>query len=143
MSADPSPEVVAFITIEEGDDLIVSFAIVDKEPGEIVSLILLRTPKYEFILPTEERGVSVSHESFPEEEERDRLHRIRVAPPVVTIETTSTRYELDVSKVDRREIRSAQRVLERMNFDERFVLELAKWGFMRQGFQASGCCLSG
>ena len=104
MSADPSPEVVAFITIEEGDDLIVSFAIADEEPGEIVSLTLLRTPKCEFILPTDERGVSVSHESFPEEEERDRLHRIRVAPPVVTIETTSTRYELDVSKVDRREL---------------------------------------
>jgi hypothetical protein len=113
MSADPSPEVVAFITIEEGDDLIVSFAIADKEPGEIVSLTLLRTPKYEFILPTEERGVSVSHESFPEEGERDRLHRIRVAPPVVTIETTSMRYELDVSKVDRRELRSAQRVFKR------------------------------
>jgi len=125
MSAGPSPEVVAFITIEEGDDLIVSFAIADEEPGEIVSLTLLRTPKYEFILPTDERGVSVSHESFPEAEERDRLHRIiRVAPPVVTIETTSTRYELDVSKVDRRELRSAQRVLERMNFDESFVLEL-------------------
>jgi hypothetical protein len=123
--ADPTPEVVAFITIEEGDDLIVSFAIADEEPGEIVSLTLLRTPKYEFILPTEETGVSVSHESFPEEEERDRLHRIRVAPPVVTIETTSTRYELDVSKVDRGELRSAQRVLERMNFDESFVLELA------------------
>jgi len=125
MNADPTPEVVAFITIEEGDDLIVSFAISDEEPGEIVSLTLLRTPKYEFILPTDERGVSVSHESFPEEDERDRLHRIRVAPPVVTIETTSTRYELDVSKVDRRELRSAQRVLERMNFDERFVLEIA------------------
>src|SRR6266851_2894448 len=124
MKAEAEPEAVVFITAEEGDDLIVSFAIAD-EPGEIVSLILLRTPKYEFILPAEERGVSVSHESFPEEEERDRLHRIRVAPPVVTIETTSTRYELDVSKVDRRELRSAQRVLKRMNFDESFVLELA------------------
>ena len=34
MNADPTPEVVAFITIEEGDDLIVSFAIAE-EPGEI------------------------------------------------------------------------------------------------------------
>ncbi len=125
MNADPTPEVVAFITIEEGDDLIVSFAIADEEPGEIVSLTLLRTPKYEFILPTDERGVIVSHESFPDEEDGDRLQRIRVAPPVVTIETTRTRYELDVSRVDRDELRSAQRVFERMNFDERFVLELA------------------
>ena len=66
MNADPTPEVVAFITIEEGDDLIVSFAIADEEPGEIVSLTLLRTPTYEFILPTDERGVSVWRASlFP------------------------------------------------------------------------------
>ena len=64
MNADPTPEVVAFITIEEGDDLIVSFAIADEEPGEIVSLTLFRTPKYEFILPTDERGVSVSQRVF-------------------------------------------------------------------------------
>jgi hypothetical protein len=125
MNANPTPEVVAFITIEEGDDLIVSFAIAAQEPGEIVSLTLLRTPKYEFMLPTDERGVSVSHESFPAEEEKDGLQRIKLASLVVTIETISTRYELDVSKVDRHEIRSAQRVLERMNFDGRFVLELA------------------
>jgi hypothetical protein len=86
---------------------------------------LLRAPKHEFILPTDERGVSRSHESFPEEDERGRLHRIRVTPPVVTIETTSTRYELDVSKADRRELRSTRRVWERMNFDERFALGLA------------------
>jgi len=138
MNADPTPAVVAFVTIEEGDDLIASLAIAAQEPGEIVSPTSLRTPKYEFILPTDERGVSVSHESFPEEEERDRLHRIRVAPPVVTIETTSTRYELDVPKVDRRELRSAQRVLERMNFDERSFWSSPKAGFQRRrGFQAS------
>jgi hypothetical protein len=123
MKAGEEPESVAFITIQEGDDLIVSFAIADEEPGEIVSLILLRTPKYEFILPADERGVSVSHESFPEDEDRDRLRRIRVATPIVTIETTHTQYELDVSKVDPRELGAAQRILKQMNFDQCFVLE--------------------
>ena len=54
-------EIVAFITTELGDDLIVSFAI--EEPGdaaEIRSLTLLRATKYECLLPPEERGVSVS-----------------------------------------------------------------------------------
>ncbi len=124
MNADSTPEVVEFITIEKGVDLVVSFAIAAKEPGEVVSLTLLRTPKFEFALPTEELGVSVSHESFPVEKGRERLQRIRVAPPVVSIATTHRRYVLDVSKVDRRELRSAQRVLERMNFDNRFVLRL-------------------
>ena len=122
MGANSTPEVVDFITTEGGDDLIVSFAIPCDGPDLVVSLTLVRTPKFEFALPTEEQGVSVSHESFPVEEGRERLQRIRVAPPVVSIATTHRRYVLDVSKVDRRELISAQRVLERMNFDNRFVL---------------------
>jgi len=125
LNADSPPEVVEFITIEKGDDLVVSFAITAKEPGEVVSLTLVRTPKFEFALPTEERGVVVSHESFPQDDDRDLLQRIKVAPPIVSIATARKRYELDVSKVDPRELRSAQRVLERMNFDDRFVLRLA------------------
>ncbi len=125
MRAKEERGVVSFVTAEEGDDLIVSFAIADEEPGEIVSLILLRTPKYEVILPAEERGVSVSHESFPDDDDdRDRLRRIRLSKSVVTVETTRTQYELDVSKVDGRELRAARRVLKQMNFDACFVLDL-------------------
>jgi hypothetical protein len=124
MNAESTPEIVEFITIEKGADLIVSFALAAKEPGEVVSLTLLRTPKFEFALPDEERGVTVSHESFPDEEGRERLQRIRVAPPIVSIATTRARYKLDVSKVDPGELLTAQAVLERMNFDNRFVLKL-------------------
>jgi hypothetical protein len=124
VKADEELDVVTFITVQEGDDLIVSFAIAAEEPGEIVSLILLRTPKYESILPADERGVSVSHESFPEDDDRDRLRRITVAGPVVTIETIRTQYSLDVSKVDRHELRAARRILKQMNFDQCFALEL-------------------
>ncbi len=124
MNAESAAEIVEFITIEEGVDLIVSFALAAKEPGEVVSLTLLRTPKFEFALPTEERGVTVSHESFPLEEGRERLQRIRVAPPSVSIATTRARYKLDVSKVDPGELLAAQAVLERMNFDNCFVLRL-------------------
>jgi hypothetical protein len=62
MTARRQCEAVSFITTEDSDDLIVSFALEDDEPGEVVSLILLRTPKYESLLPENERGVSVSHE---------------------------------------------------------------------------------
>ena len=126
MDANPVPEVVSFITTEVGVDLIVSFAIPCEGPSLVVSLTLLRTPKYEFALPHEEQGVHVSHESRPEEDHRNILRRIRVAPPHVTIETTlGRRYELDVSKVAGRELQSARRVLEKMNFDGCFVLEFA------------------
>jgi hypothetical protein len=124
MTANSAPETVAFITAEADVDLIVSFAIPGKQPGGVISLTLLRTPKYDVFLPPEEWGVSVSHESFPEEKVSELLQRIRLAPPVVTIETTRRRYELDVSKVDLRELQSAQHVLKRMNFDGCFVLEL-------------------
>ena len=111
MNADEQLDVVSFITVEEGDDLIVSFAIADEEPDEIVSLILLRTPKYEGILPADERGVSVSHESFPDDDDEDRLRRVSVAGSVVRIETTGARYDLDVSRVDPHELRAARRIL--------------------------------
>ena len=125
MKADEELDMVSFVTLQDGDDLIVSFAIADEEPGEIISLILLRTPKYEALLPADERGVSVSHESFPEEDDRERLRRLRMTGSVVTIETTRTQYDLDVSDVERRELVEAQRILKKMNFDQSFILELA------------------
>ena len=113
MSADSAREVVDFITTEDGVDLIVSFAIGTGVPGDVVSLTLLRTPKFEFALPEDERGVSVSHESFPQREGLEHLQRIKVAPPVVSIATTHSLYELDVSKVDSTELGAAQQILER------------------------------
>ena len=63
-------DTVAFITTESGDDLILSFSLQDLEdPSEIESLILLRTPKYEFIVEKDEHGVSVSFERYPDEED--------------------------------------------------------------------------
>ena len=125
MKADEELEVVSFLTLQDGDDLIVSFAIADEDPGEIVSLIRLRTPKYEPLSGAYERGVSVSHESFPEDDERDRLRRLTITGSVITIETMRTQYNLDVSDVNRRELLEAQRILKKMNCDQCFVLELA------------------
>ena len=68
-------EQVEFITTESGDDLIVSFAIGRTDPGEIRSLTLMRTPKYEFALDDSERGVSVSDEDR-DEDDSDLLEEI-------------------------------------------------------------------
>jgi hypothetical protein len=58
-------ELVSFISIEdEPPDLILSFAIWQPELEDIRSLILLRTPEYEFILDETERGVKVSDEAL-------------------------------------------------------------------------------
>ena len=115
-------ENVLFMNNEEGDDLIVSFAIECSEPGDVKSLILLRTPEFEFMLDEDERGVSVSHDDEPEVE-NNLLRRIRVASPMVVIESTHNRYELDVSRVNQEELAEASAILHKMNFDKSFTFE--------------------
>lgn len=63
-------ETVAFISTENGDDLIVSFAVIEPaDPTEIDSLTLQRTPKYEHLLEDRERGVRVSFERYLEDDD--------------------------------------------------------------------------
>jgi hypothetical protein len=117
---------VVFITTEKRDaDLIVSFVIEGEAPGGVKSLILMRSPKYEFVFDDHERGVNVSHEDFPERDD-ELLRRIEIASDVVTIESTHNRFELDVSRVERKEITKACTILRMMNFDDRFSFEMAR-----------------
>jgi hypothetical protein len=116
-------EPVGFITVEQkSKDLIVSFAVELDDEGDIASLTLIRTPFYESLLPPDERGVSVSHELYPETED-ELLRRLRRSGSQVEIETTVRRYLLDVSRVDPEELRDAGKVLRRMNFDHAFELD--------------------
>ena len=80
-------ELVSFISIEdEPPDLILSFAIWQPELEDIRSLILLRTPEYEFILDETERGVKVSDEALVDEED-DMLKEIEFSDDFVRIIT--------------------------------------------------------
>lgn len=117
------PERVNFLTIEDyGEELILSFAIAAPGMvGDVVSLILMWS-KYDYLLPEEERGVSVSHESYPEETGRELLRRLVWTEGRVEVESTVRRYHLNISWVDASEVRQARRLLKRMNADGRFVL---------------------
>jgi hypothetical protein len=82
-------DIVAFIDTELGDDLIVSFAVQDREnPTEVETLTLLRAPKYESLEPLEERGVSVSFERF-RGEEGDLLEEVRYSADEKTVHLTT------------------------------------------------------
>jgi hypothetical protein len=108
---------VNFITTEQGDDLIVSFAVAAGDfPGDILSLTLLRTPKYEFILDPDERGVSVSWEE--DDDEGELLLQIEHSGDIVRLNTTRREFNLDVSRVDDAELKRMRRVLHKMNFDK-------------------------
>ena len=107
---------VNFVTIEQKDDLIVSFAVAAGDfPGDILSLTLLRTPKYEFILGPDERGVSVSWEE--DEDESELLLAVERSKDVVKLNTTRREFTLDVSHVDDDDLSRMRKVLHMMNFD--------------------------
>jgi hypothetical protein len=113
-------EFVAFITVETGDDLIVSFAVCEPDDlADVESLTILRTPKYEFFLEEWERGASVS---FGRQRERDEvvlLREVFFAPDdeCITLRTDHQTYKLDVRKVDPSELSAMCGAFRKMNFD--------------------------
>jgi len=107
---------VNFITTEQGDDLIVSFAVAaDNFPGDILSLTLLRIPKYEFLLDPDERGVSVFWEE--DEDEQELLLGVEHSGDVVKLNTTRRDFTLDVSHVNDGDLKRMRKVFHKMNFD--------------------------
>jgi hypothetical protein len=116
-------EIVEFITVESGDDLIVSFAIRGAEPNEIRSLTLQRTPKYENLLDNSKRGVNISDEDFDEEGD-DFLEAVELRSDEVQIISKKSGYQLDCSEVDVEELEAAKNILLAMNFDSRFRLDI-------------------
>ena len=117
-------EPVSFINIEDDPpDLILSFAIWQPESENIRSLILMRTPKYEFILDETERGVIVSDEALPDDED-GMLKEIEFGDDFVRIIANHHQFELDLRKVDKEDIEQAKTLLKRMNFDNRFEIRI-------------------
>ena len=100
---------VEFITVEDDQDLVVSFAIA---PAAHKSLTLLRSPQYDFLLPEEERGVSVSF--GPSKVDRDLLVLLQWREASVVIKTEQREYELDIRAVEAEEVDEAKAVLRKM-----------------------------
>jgi hypothetical protein len=119
-------ELVSFISIEdEPPDLILSFAIWQPELDDIRSLLLLRTPEYEFILDETERGVKFSDEALMDEED-DMLKEIEFSNDFVTIITEHHQFDLDLRKIDKEDIEQAKTFLKKMNYDNRFEIRIVK-----------------
>jgi hypothetical protein len=113
-------ELVAFITVQTGEDLIVSFAVCKPDdPADVESLTILRTPKYEAFLEEWERGASVSFDRDPEADEIVLLREVFYAPEdkCIRLRTDHQTYKLDVRKVDPSELSAMCGVFRKMNFD--------------------------
>jgi hypothetical protein len=118
----------SFIHTEDGDDLIVSFAIAEDDPTDLAgvkSLTLIRTPKFEFILSDDERGVNVSYDDFPDDE-YDLLTGIVLENRCFTIRTQNHEYTVNVQHVDDEELKEAIRILKKMRFDDRFDMRIVQ-----------------
>jgi hypothetical protein len=116
-------EYASFIIVEDSDDLIISFAIPVDEFGDVKSLTLLRTPKYEHILDESERGVRVFFDEFPKLES-ELLQQAEIAGDLLTITSNYRAYSLSLEDVDDAEIERTKRLLKKMNFDRTFQLSI-------------------
>ena len=112
-----------FITNEDGDDLIVSFAIPTDDSCNVKSLTLLRTPKHEYAMEEFERGVKVSYEDFPNDR-NEFLKKLTIEGNMVTITSDNRNYMISINNVEQKEIQKSKRILEKMNFDGRFELDV-------------------
>jgi hypothetical protein len=88
----------------------------------IESLTLLRSMKYEVLLPPDERGVTASFERHQDDVDRNLLQVVRYVrmEKTVHIETQSWACDLDVRKVDPQELTQMHDVFHSMNRDARF-----------------------
>lgn len=115
-----SPQPVPFLTVEDEDDWVVSFAL---GPLGSPRLTLTRTPHLEFMLRPEQRGVSVG--GVEAGQRAALLVAVQWGPHRVDVVSTAKRYSLDISRVDGATRAAALRVLGKMNFDQRFQLASA------------------
>ena len=83
----------------------------------------MRTPKYEFVFDEAERGVRVSDEAWLDDED-DMLEKIEFGDDFVRVIANRHQFELDLRKVDKKEIKHAKAILKRMNFDNRFEMRI-------------------
>ena len=121
-------ELVQFMTAEIGDDYILSFFVAEAhDPGPGRSIILMRDRKWEHMVAEGERGVRVSDENFPEDEEAEDnyLEQIRIGDSVAEIETTHRGYKLDLRRVGKSELSAATQTLEKMNYGKRSKLTVS------------------
>ena len=117
---------VRFITCESGDDLIVSFAVAGVDAHDVLSLTLIRTPKYEQFLYDYERGIHVSFEDDDDDEDHvELLLSFEGDASQIKLITTERDFLLDISSVDKSDLKEMREVLKKMNFDKKVKIHYA------------------
>lgn len=116
-------ERVLAMLIDLGPTQTVTFTLEGDQPEQTIKMQLSRTQKGEHFLNRRNRGVSVAYEGHVDAGE-DFLRFAKLGPTAATFRTRSRRYELDLSAIDKKDVTFLRRALKRMNFDDRFEIEI-------------------
>jgi len=100
---------VEFITLEDEEDLVLSFAL---SPAGHHSLTLLRTPQYEHLLPEEDRRPTVSFSAA--NEDGDYLTSVLWQGSRVEVRSEKHVYVLDASAISEEDKEQALIVLHKL-----------------------------
>ena len=108
---------VRFTTIEDNDDLVLSFSFEEGTVFGIDGFIIQRTPKLEFTLRPYERGPAID---WTAEDEIITIQEIVLSRAVVVIKIHYDTYSFDISKISAEEFKGVIDILQKMNFDNAF-----------------------
>ena len=107
---------VNFIHTEVGTDIMLSLSFDEGAEFGIEGFIIVRTPKYEFLLLPHERGASVNWD-----EETDTIEIIKEITCVgdkITFASNLRSYQFDISNLTKDEMNELWKTVDRMNFDK-------------------------
>lgn len=110
---------VLFTTIEDNDDLILSFSFDEGTEFGFGGFIIQRTPKYEFVLMPHERGPSIA---WTDDDEVITIKEVELSRQVIVIKTRYDSYSFDLSRISEEEFKAVVKMLKKMNFDNIFRL---------------------
>ena len=106
--------------------MIVSFAVAGVDAHDVLSLTLIRTPKYEQFLYDHERGIHVSFEADDDDEDYvELLVSFEGDDSQIKLITTERDFSLDISAVDKSDLKEMREVLNKMNFDKKVKINYA------------------
>lgn len=113
-------DVVNFITVEDGRDLILSFSFDEGTEFGIDGFMIQRTPDLEYVLHPHEKGASID---WTDDDEIILVTKVELSADVIRIYSRPRNYEFDISELDKDDKKRIVKILNKMNFDDSFEFE--------------------
>ena len=116
-------DIVRFITAEDNDALVLSFSFDEGTQFGVDGFTIQRTPKYEFPLPPDQHGAIVD---WTDDEKPILIKEVKLTRENIQLRTLSETYQFDLREISDEDYQGIIKVLEKMNFDNKFFLQIEK-----------------